>query len=58
MIIAFIGVSKLTVENSFINYFKKDTEIYQGLNLIDKELGGTVPLEIVFNDIANAYYLH
>ena len=56
MIIAFIGVSKLTVENSFINYFKKDTEIYQGLNLIDKELGGTVPLEIVFNDIANAYW--
>ena len=56
MIIAFIGVSKLSVENSFINYFKKDTEIYQGLNLIDKELGGTVPLEIVFNDIANAYW--
>ncbi|MDC1447997.1 MMPL family transporter, partial [Candidatus Thioglobus sp.] len=56
MIIAFIGVSKLTVENSFINYFKKDTEIYQGLHLIDKELGGTVPLEIVFNDIANAYW--
>ena len=56
MIIAFIGVSKLTVENSFINYFKKDTEIYQGLNLIDKELGGTVPLEIVFNDIASAYW--
>ncbi len=56
MIIAFIGVSKLSVENSFINYFKKDTEIYQGLYLIDKELGGTVPLEIVFNDIANAYW--
>ena len=56
MIIAFIGLSKLSVENSFINYFKKDTEIYQGLHLIDKELGGTVPLEIVFNDIANAYW--
>ncbi|WP_416652448.1 efflux RND transporter permease subunit [Candidatus Pseudothioglobus sp. Uisw_086] len=56
MIIAFIGLSKLSVENSFINYFKKDTEIYQGLQLIDKELGGTVPLEIVFNDIANAYW--
>jgi predicted RND superfamily exporter protein len=56
MIIAFIGVSKLTVENSFINYFKKDTEIYQGLSLIDKELGGTMPLEIVFNGMANAYW--
>jgi predicted RND superfamily exporter protein len=55
-IIAFIGVSKLSVENSFINYFKKNTEIYQGLNFIDKELGGTVPLEIVFNNMANAYW--
>ena len=54
--IAFIGVSKLSVENSFINYFKKDTEIYQGLNFIDKELGGTIPLEIVFNGMANAYW--
>jgi len=56
IIIAFIGVSKLSVENSFINYFKKDTEIYQGLNFIDKELGGTIPLEIVFNGMANAYW--
>ena len=50
--IAIFGVSKLSVENSFINYFKKNTEIYQGLNFIDKELGGTIPLEIVFNDLA------
>ena len=56
IIIAFIGLSKLSVENSFINYFKKDTEIYQGLSLIDKELGGTMPLEIVFNGMANAYW--
>ena len=56
VVIAFIGLSKLTVENSFINYFKKSTEIYQGLNLIDQELGGTIPLEIVFDDIANAYW--
>ena len=54
--ISFIGLSKLTVENSFLNYFKKSTEIYQGLNLIDQELGGTIPLEIVFDDIANAYW--
>ena len=58
-VIAFIstfGLGKLSVENSFINYFKKDTEIYQGLNFIDKELGGTIPLEIVFNDLASAYW--
>jgi len=43
-----VGVSQLRVENSFINYFSDDTEIYQGLKLIDDKLGGTTPLEIVF----------
>ena len=42
-----IGISKLKVENSFINYFSKDTEIYQGMKLIDEKLGGTTPLEII-----------
>ena len=37
------GISKLEVENSFINYFSKKTEIYQGMKLIDEELGGTTP---------------
>jgi len=39
----------LRVENSFINYFSDDTEIYQGLKLIDEKLGGTTPLEILIN---------
>ena len=55
-LISTFGLSKLSVENSFINYFKIDTEIYKGLNFIDKELGGTIPLEIVFNDLASAYW--
>ena len=42
-----VGISKLQVENSFINYFGKGTEIYQGLKLIDRELGGTTPLEVL-----------
>ncbi len=41
------GATKLRVENSFIDYFKQDTEIYQGMALIDKKLGGTTPLDIV-----------
>jgi len=41
------GISMLRVENSFINYFSEDTEIYQGLKLIDEELGGTTPVEIL-----------
>ena len=42
-----VGISKLEVENSFINYFKKNTEIYKGMKLIDEELGGTTPLEVI-----------
>ena len=41
------GISKMEVENSFINYFSKNTEIYKGMKLIDDELGGTTPLEVI-----------
>ena len=45
--ISIIGISKLEVENSFINYFDKKTEIYKGMKLIDDELGGTTPLDVI-----------
>ena len=47
IILSIFGISKLEVENSFINYFNKSTEIYKGMKLIDEELGGTTPLEII-----------
>jgi predicted RND superfamily exporter protein len=43
------GVARLTVENRFIDYYRKNTEIYQGMELIDRELGGTTPLEIIID---------
>jgi len=46
-ILSVYGASKLKVENSFINYFKKDTEIYKGMEVIDKKLGGTTPLDLI-----------
>ena len=45
--VSIFGISKLEVENSFINYFDKDTEIYKGMKFIDEKLGGTTPLEII-----------
>ena len=45
--ISIIGITKLEVENSFINYFDEKTEIYKGMKLIDEELGGTTPLDII-----------
>ncbi len=47
IIFSITGISKLEVENSFINYFDKNTEIYKGMKLIDEELGGTTPLEVI-----------
>ena len=47
LILSIYGMTRLKVENSFINYFDKKTEIYQGMKLIDEKLGGTTPLEII-----------
>ena len=49
IVISVIGIFKLEVENSFINYFDKETEIYKGMKKIDEELGGTTPLNIIIN---------
>ena len=42
-----MGIFKLEVENSFINYFDKETEIYKGMKKIDDDLGGTTPLNVI-----------
>ncbi len=47
IIASVVGISKLKVENSFVNYFDKSTEIYKGMKNIDEKLGGTTPLEII-----------
>ena len=47
IVLSLIGISRLEVENSFINYFSKNTEIYKGMKLIDEKLGGTTPLEVI-----------
>ena len=47
IIASVIGITKLKVENSFINYFDKETEIYKGMKKIDDDLGGTTPLNII-----------
>ena len=49
IVLSYVGISKLTVENRFIDYFKSSTEIYKGMELLDQKLGGTAPLDIVLN---------
>jgi predicted RND superfamily exporter protein len=47
IVLSIFGISKLEVENSFINYFDKKTEIYKGMKLIDDKLGGTTTLDVI-----------
>jgi hypothetical protein len=49
IVIIVAGISRLTVENSFIDYFRESTEIYQGMKVIDEDMGGTTPLDIIVN---------
>jgi len=51
-ILAFIGLSglpQLSVENRFIDYYKENTEIFQGMSLIDEKLGGTTPMDVIID---------
>ena len=47
VLLVLLGLSRLQVENRFIDYFKDTTEIYQGMELLDSRLGGTIPLDII-----------
>ena len=49
VVLSGFGVSRLTVENRFIDYFHSSTEIFRGMKLIDEKLGGTTPLDVVID---------
>lgn len=49
VVISIVGILRLNVENSFIGYFKESTQVRQELTFIDQELGGTTPLDIIFD---------
>ena len=46
-VISGMGITKLKVENRFVDYFREKTEIFQGMSLIDRKLGGTTPLDLI-----------
>ncbi|MAZ89128.1 MAG: hypothetical protein CL693_15985 [Cellvibrionaceae bacterium] len=47
--LSFLGIRQLEVENRFIDYFHESTEIYQGMSVIDRNLGGTISLDIILD---------
>ena len=54
-VLSIAGISFLTVENRFIDYFKETTEIYRGMELIDRTLGGTTPLDVIVDAPADFF---
>jgi predicted RND superfamily exporter protein len=56
VILSIAGITRLTVENRFIDYYKPSTEIYRGMELIDHKLGGTTPLDVILD--APESFLH
>jgi predicted RND superfamily exporter protein len=56
VLLSIAGTTRLTVENRFIDYYKKSTEIYRGMELIDRKLGGTTPLDVILD--APESFLH
>jgi predicted RND superfamily exporter protein len=58
ILISAAGISQLTVENRFIDHFKETTEIYRGMEMIDRELGGTTPLDVVVDAPADFFSPH
>jgi len=49
LLVTVYGISQLVVENRFIDYFHETTEIYQGMELLDEKLGGTVPMDVIIS---------
>ena len=49
IVVALTGIPRLTVENRFIDYYKEETEIFQGMTLIDERLGGTTPMDVIID---------
>jgi predicted RND superfamily exporter protein len=47
LIVSVVGLARLQVENSFIDYFREKTEIFQGMTLFDEKLGGTLSFDLV-----------
>jgi len=49
VLLSIAGTTRLTVENRFIDYYRESTEIYRGMELIDRKLGGTTPLDVILD---------
>jgi predicted RND superfamily exporter protein len=47
LVVAVWGATRISAQAKITAYFKKDTPVYQGLEFIDRRMGGTTPLEVL-----------
>jgi len=50
------GMTKIRVETKFIDYFHQKSEIYQGLDYIDNNMGGTTPFEVMLSSPTPGFF--
>ncbi|MEQ8482832.1 MAG: MMPL family transporter [Pseudomonadales bacterium] len=63
--VAAVGITRVDLDNRFLEYFREDTDIYQGMHFVDRHLGGTVPFDVVlafepyesFDDVEDDFFL-
>lgn len=49
LVLAVVGINRVSLDNRFAEYFDDDTEIFQGMRYIDQNLGGTIPFDVVLS---------
>ncbi len=57
LVVCGVGMTRLTVEARFIDYFRKTTPIHESITLLDDEMGGAMPLEVVIEGNGKDFFM-
>jgi predicted RND superfamily exporter protein len=55
--VALWGTTRLTAQSKFTEYFKRHSQVHEGLETIDRRMGGTTPLELVLESSRPGYFV-
>ncbi len=50
------GTTKIKVETKFVDYFWPSSDVYRGLEVIDRRMGGTTPLEVMLTSKTPGFF--
>ena len=57
LVLSILGCFRLTAENKFTSYFWKSSDVYQGLEFIDRNMGGTSTLEVYLRSPNKGHFM-